>query len=222
VRRYLTNHRLIITVSLLLAFVAVITFIIPVTADSPDQTWLSAESSGPLTIRSASQLGGPSGAQLSRAPAIPYPPYPPYPVPPYPPQPQPPISGTVRISGTVWVWPYPFPWWCYWPTPAAPSGPPGLPTPVPPTPLPSPTPGGPGSGEKYEVCPQIVNKVPNQVQADALAQPWAVYGYGVRQNPNVPEHPLWNHYRTWLGIMNPNIPYNICTPVIWKAGCPNG
>ena len=227
--KQLRNHRLVIMVGLMLALVIGVAVIGPLA----DQVSATAEdhSRYALVSRQALQPGGPvapgaplraSGADdvaASRALSLPFPG--PYPYPPRPnPPPRPPVSGTVRISGTIYVWPYVMPWWCYWPTPLPPSSPPGLPTPPPPTPMPTPTPGGPGWGASYDVCPQIVNKVPKQVQDDALAQPWTIYGYGLRQNPNVPEHPLWNPLRTHLGIMNPNIPYHVCNPVVWKAGCP--
>lgn len=129
------------------------------------------------------------------------------------------LTASLTISGTypnpvVPGWPggYPFP--CPpWPTPAPQ---PGMPTPPP---MPTPTPG-PATGLSYRVCPQIVNRVPAAVQQQALASPWTVYGYGMRLNRGVPEHPLWNPYRTWLTLLDYGKPWDPCNPVVWKAGCP--
>jgi len=130
---------------------------------------------------------------------------------PYPPRP---ISGTVIVG-----WPYPYPYWCLFPNRIAPPLPPGMPTPLPPTPVPSPTPGGAATAATYTVCPHIRNRVPLAVQQQALAQPWTVYGFNERHNPNVPGHPLWNTLRTELNLWNPNVPYSECNPVVWKSGC---
>ena len=61
--------------------------------------------------------------------------------------------------------------------------------------------------------------MPAAVLADALAEPWTVHGYGICRNPNVPFHPLWNPLRAQLNLLNPNVPYGVCNPVVWKAGC---
>jgi hypothetical protein len=94
--------------------------------------------------------------------------------------------------------------------------PPGVPTPLPP---PTPTPG-PASGLTYKACPQIAGRIPPALEQMALADPWKFRGYGQLRNPNVPQHPLWNTYRTWLSLENMNVPYHRCNPVVWKAGCP--
>jgi hypothetical protein len=94
--------------------------------------------------------------------------------------------------------------------------PPGVPTPAPP---PTPTPG-PATGLQYKVCPQILTSVPAALQAMALAEPWRFRGYGELRNPNVPYHPMWNTYRTWLSVENMGVPYSRCNPVLWKSGCP--
>lgn len=131
-----------------------------------------------------------------------------------------PRPGVRPISGTVpYVWPYPYPYWCTFPTPVAPPLPPGFPSPVPPTPVPSPTPGGPATAATYTVCPQIQSRVPNAVLQAALAEPWTVYGFNQLKNPGVPYHPMWNVLRTELNLLNPNVPYSVCNPVVWKAGC---
>jgi hypothetical protein len=119
------------------------------------------------------------------------------------------ISGSIIVP-IVPGWPFPCPRW-----PSVPP-PPGVPTPQP---RPTPTPG-PATGLTYQVCPQIVNKVPAAIQQEALASPWKVYGYGQRLNPNVPYHPLWNPYKTWLTILDYGKPWNPCNPIVWKAGCP--
>jgi hypothetical protein len=94
--------------------------------------------------------------------------------------------------------------------------PPGQPTPLPP---PTPTPG-PATGLQYRVCPQLTTTVPAALQQLALAEPWRFRGYGELRNPNVPYHPMWNTYRTWLSLENIGMPYSRCNPVKWKAGCP--
>lgn len=144
-----------------------------------------------------------------------------------------PLIGTEPMSRVI---PYPYPWpsqpisrgiivvpvpyWCNWPTPVPPPLPPGAPTRVPPTPVPSPTPGGMASAQTYTVCPRLASRVPMAVQQHALAEPWTIYGYNMRLNPNTPYHPLWNPYRTQLGLLNPNLEYHACNPVVWKAACP--
>jgi len=98
-----------------------------------------------------------------------------------------------------------------------------VPTPGPGTPAPAPRPTptpGPATVLRYRVCPQIVNRVPQAVQQQALANPWQYYGYGMRQNPSVPYHPLWNPYRTWLAILDYGKPWSPCNPVVFKVGCP--
>lgn len=94
--------------------------------------------------------------------------------------------------------------------------PPGAPTPKPP---PTPTPG-PATALSYRVCPQVVNRVPANIQQDAVANPYRLYGYGMLQNPSVPYHPLWNSYRTWLTLLDYGKPWSPCNPVVWKVGCP--
>jgi len=112
---------------------------------------------------------------------------------------------------------------CPTPVPPPASGlpvPPGT-TPRPTAvPLPSPTPGGVASTLSYDVCPQYAGEIPPAVLTNAVAAPWEIYGYGMLRNPNVPHHPLWNTYRKWLSVRNPSIPYSVCNPVVWKAGCP--
>ena len=95
--------------------------------------------------------------------------------------------------------------------------PPGVPTLAP---RPTPTPGGMASTLTYRVCPQIAGKIPAAVEVHAVAAPWEVYGYGMLRNPNVPYHPMWNSYRTWLSLRNMSVPYSRCNSVVWKAGCP--
>ncbi len=124
---------------------------------------------------------------------------------------------------------YPYPIVSGCATPVAPPPPGGLP--VPPgttprpsaTPLPSPTPGGAAGGAMattYRVCPQVEEEIPDHVKQHALAQPWAIYGFGKLRNPNTPYHPLWNSYRRNLSLQRFNLPYSECNPAIWKAGCP--
>lgn len=95
--------------------------------------------------------------------------------------------------------------------------PPGVPTLAPP---PTPTPGGMASTLAYRVCPQTTGRIPPAVEVHAVAAPWEIYGYGMLRNPNTPYHPMWNSYRTWLSLRNPNVPHSRCNPVVWKAGCP--
>jgi len=125
-----------------------------------------------------------------------------------------PISGTVPYS-----WPYVLPWWCYFPTPIAPTPAAGMPTAVPPTPVPSPTPGGRATTATYNVCRRTIREVPPAVIAEALLEPWKIPGFGELRNRNIPYHYLWNPLRTELSLLNPNVPYGICNPVVWKAGC---
>lgn len=167
------------------------------------------------------------------APQPSYPIYPPYPPAPYPYPCYPPCPGIVIYpSGCA--------------TPFAPAPPeftpipggPGGPTPpAPPPPIPlqaallqavpqqappiaSPTPGGAAAALEYKVCPQKEFDIPKVIQDMAVAEPWTIYGYGLKRNPNVPYHPMWNSYRHWLSTQNQNMPYSICNPAIWKAGCP--
>lgn len=106
-------------------------------------------------------------------------------------------------------------------------GDPGLPNPgatAGPTatvrPMPSPTPGGVAAAQTYKVCPQLLKAIPQAVQDAAVAEPWRVYGFNQKSNPNIPFHPLWNPYRTWLSLRDPRQPYSICNTPLWKAGCP--
>ncbi len=106
-------------------------------------------------------------------------------------------------------------------------GEPGLPNPgatAGPTatlrPLPSPTPGGAAAAQTYKVCPQLLKAIPQSVQDAAVAEPWRVRGFNEKSNPNIPFHPLWNPYRTWLSLRDPRQPYSICNTPLWKAGCP--
>jgi hypothetical protein len=62
--------------------------------------------------------------------------------------------------------------------------------------------------------------VPSAIQQQAIASPWTAYGYGMRLNPNVPYHPLWNPYRTSLTLLDYGKPWSPCNPVVWKNGCP--
>lgn len=87
-------------------------------------------------------------------------------------------------------------------------------------PMPSPTPGGAASAQTYRVCPQVSKVIPQGVQDAAVAEPWRVYGYGLKSNPNIPFHPLWNPYRTWLSLRDPRQPYSVCNMPVWKSGCP--
>lgn len=128
------------------------------------------------------------------------------------------LAATQRISQPIII-PHP-PGWplfpCYgpgsmpWPTPV------GAPTAQP---RPSPTPG-PATGLAYRACPQLGRKVPPMVQQQAVSEPWQLYGYGMLQNPNVPYHPIWNPYRTWLSLLDYGKPWNPCNPIVLKAGCP--
>lgn len=119
--------------------------------------------------------------------------------PPFPQPPVPPVPGATVAS-----------------TPA-PGG-----TPVPPTPfpMPSPTAGGIASTLTYRVCPQMVTKIPQNIQDLALSEPWRYYGYDERQNPNTPYHPMWNSYRTWLSLRDSGQPYSSCNLPQWRNGCP--
>jgi Tol biopolymer transport system component len=89
------------------------------------------------------------------------------------------------------------------------------PQPSPSTPPPNPT-APPGSGA---VCPQVVARIPAAVQAHALAQPEAFYGWNLPANPGLaPGH--MNPMRRWLSIRDPGKPYGPANPAVWKAGCP--
>lgn len=153
-------------------------------------------------------------------------------------------GGPIIIIGPGWPFPAePFPRYCPHPCPRLiirfPCGdpaagflpgepvPPGLPNPgatAGPTatlrPMPSPTPGGAAAAQTYHVCPQLLKAIPQAVQDAALAEPWRVRGFNEKSNPNIPFHPLWNPYRTWLSLRDPRQPYSICNPPLWKAGCP--
>ena len=111
--------------------------------------------------------------------------------------------------------------------PGEPGVPPGLPnpgaTPGPTAtsrPVASPTPGGAAAAQTYHVCPQLLKAIPQAVQDAALAEPWRVRGFNEKSNPNIPFHPLWNPYRTWLSLRDPRQPYSICNTPLWKSGCP--
>ena len=113
------------------------------------------------------------------------------------------------------------------PPPPQPPVPPPVPPPgataVPPTavpPMPSPTPGGQASTLQYRVCPQVVNQIPQAIQDLAVQEPWRYNGYGERQNPSIPYHPIWNNYRTWLSLRDINQPYSVCNYPVLKSGCP--
>jgi hypothetical protein len=62
-------------------------------------------------------------------------------------------------------------------------------------------------------------RIPAQVQAFALANPEAVYGWFLRQNPSLPGGPH-NPLRRWLSLRDPGKPYSWSNPAVWKAGCP--
>jgi hypothetical protein len=131
------------------------------------------------------------------------------------------IHPTWPISYPIIIIPYPghpylpyFP--CYGPGSLPVPPPPGVPTPLP---QPTPTPG-PATALNYRVCPQLANRVPASVQQDAMAAPYRYYGYALLQNPNVPFHPVWNVYRTWLTLLDYGKPWSPCNPVVWKSGCP--
>lgn len=94
-----------------------------------------------------------------------------------------------------------------------------LPSGATPVPRPTPTPGGGASSATYRVCPRMSTRIPAAIQAQALAEPWSIAGYGRLLNPNKPYHPLWNTYRSSLMLRNPNVPYSICNTAVWKAGC---
>jgi hypothetical protein len=87
-------------------------------------------------------------------------------------------------------------------------------------PVPTPTPGGSATAAKYQVCPQLASVIPADVQALALAEPWRIYGFNMHQNPNIPEHPLWNPLRTRLSLRDWTRPYSRCNTVVWKSSCP--
>ncbi len=70
-----------------------------------------------------------------------------------------------------------------------------------------------------QVCPQVVNRVPQVVQAAALAAPERFSGWRVPLNPALPVGPA-NPPRTWLSILDFGKPYSPANPVLWKAGCP--
>ncbi len=153
-----------------------------------------------------------------------------------------PIIIIVRPGQPCYPYPcpgYPYPNPCYDPSfppfpqppvpppPGATAPPPGPTTPpgataVPPTPypMPTPTPGGMASTLTYRVCPQVTGLIPQYIQDLAVSEPWRYYGYDLRQNPNVPYHPLWNTYRTWLSLRDSNQPYSACNLPQWRSGCP--
>jgi hypothetical protein len=101
------------------------------------------------------------------------------------------------------------------PDPLLPPAPGMTPPPPPPTPTP-----GPAGLQTYRVCPQMTTAPPQAIQQMAIAEPYKFRGYGELRNPNVPYHPLFNTYRTWLSLTNFSVPYSRCNPAIWKAGCP--
>jgi len=77
---------------------------------------------------------------------------------------------------------------------------------------PPPTPSG--------VCPQVAGRIPQPVQADALAHPERYEGWGLPRNPNLPPGPT-NPWRTWLSLRNAGVPYHpLGNPPVWRAGCP--
>lgn len=84
---------------------------------------------------------------------------------------------------------------------------------VPPVPTDTP-PGG-------QVCNFILNKVPAQVIASAMANPNAVYGFNRPRNPNVRiSYPL-NPPRVYLSLWNPHVHFHpIFNSLKWVAGCP--
>lgn len=207
------------------------------TSDRPIQPTLSTRSSVRrrsllfFGLTAALVTGLASGLTMVRAAngGQPLPGYPPNPGIPYPYPCYPPCPGIIYYpSGCA--------------TPFAPLPPETTPMPIPPgaTPpappplplsmplvetlavqaIPSPTPGGAAQALEYKVCPQKAMDIPQVIQDQAMAEPWTIYGYGMKRNPNVPEHPLWNSYRHWLSTRNQNQPYSVCNPAIWKAGCP--
>jgi hypothetical protein len=189
-------HRLAVTLvaSLAVALIAAVALLAPVAADAPH-----GRTVGPLSDAALAPTGI-------------------YPISRTLPWPSLPISRGFPISRGIIV--VPIPLWCNWPTPVPPPLPPGVATRVPPTPVPSPTPGGMASSVTYSICRNTASTVPLAVQQQALAEPWTIYGYNMRLNPNTPYHPLWNPLRTQLGLMNPNVAYHPCNPVVWKANCP--
>ncbi|MBK6768386.1 MAG: hypothetical protein IPG72_05035 [Ardenticatenales bacterium] len=72
-----------------------------------------------------------------------------------------------------------------------------------------------------QVCQFIVNKVPAQVIASALANPDAVYGFNRPRNPNVAvSYPL-NPRRVYLSLWNPHVHFHpMFNSLKWVAGCP--
>lgn len=72
-----------------------------------------------------------------------------------------------------------------------------------------------------QVCQFILNKVPPQVIAAALANPDAVYGFNRPRNPNKPQHHLLNPPRVFLSVRNPNVHFHpLFNSLHWVAGCP--
>ncbi|MBK6767648.1 MAG: hypothetical protein IPG72_01155 [Ardenticatenales bacterium] len=198
------------------------------------RTWLAAAAA---TALAAGIVGGwttrdvAAHAPLQRY----YPPYPRNPYPPsYPPYPcyQCPPGYIYYPSGCATPFAPPPPEMTSLPIPPGVTMPPPIGTapatataPLPPAPppgagIPTPTPGGAAAGIEYKVCPQKQYDVPKVIQDQAMAEPWTIYGYGMKRNPNVPYHPLYNSYRHWLSTQNMNMPYSVCNPAIWKAGCP--
>jgi hypothetical protein len=128
------------------------------------------------------------------------------------------LSSTSAISHPI-VIPFP-PGWPLFPC----YGPGSMPFPTPvgaPTRVPRPTPTpGPATSLTYRLCPQLARLVPATVQAQVASVPWDLYGYGMLRNPNVPYHPVWNTYRTWISLLDYGKPWGPCNPVVLKSGCP--
>ena len=188
-----------------------------------------------LGLAALALAGGLAGgcARVRAAGGQPLPGYPPRPYPPYPYPCFPPCPPGIIVYPSGCATPIVPPPPEVTPAPLPPGGPtPPAPPPIPlasggapPVALqapgiPTPTPGGAAQGLEYKVCPQKERDIPKVIQDMAMAEPWTIYGYGMKRNPNVPYHPLFNTYRRWLSTSNQNMPYSICNPAIWKAGCP--
>jgi Tol biopolymer transport system component len=94
---------------------------------------------------------------------------------------------------------------------------------APPTPVPTWTPPHPDASATPDagprVCPQAANLIPPVVQARALAQPEAFYGWGLPANPSLPPGPR-NPMRAWLSVLDIGKPFGPANGAVWKAGCP--
>lgn len=90
--------------------------------------------------------------------------------------------------------------------PATPTAPP-VPTPV------------PGAQAEPAVCPNLEGKVPAAIVGAAVANPAAIFGWGMRCSPNLPESPT-NGPRRWLTLRSPSLAYHpVFNGVVWSCGC---